>query len=207
MAFKKIENYVTFADLIIQATIDKNRTLQFLRQLDEAIDWGHIETVILQYYDIGRSQEGDRAYSPLMLFKALLLQKWFQISSDPELESQINDRISFKSFLKIPMDHPSPDHSTFSRFRSRLSKEAMMKINSALLNQFHQQGLSINKGVAVDARLVKSASSPLPTEKLDELRKKQDVPESKLDKNGKPKNFPVILSRIGQSKMISLILV
>ena len=48
------------------------------------------------------------------------------------------------------MDYPSPDHSTFSRFRKRLSKEAMMKINGELLYQFHQQGLSINEGVAVD---------------------------------------------------------
>ncbi len=57
----------------------------------------------------------------------------FKLKSDPELESQINDRISFKSFLKLPMDFPSPDHSTFSRFRKRLSKEAMNQINSELV--------------------------------------------------------------------------
>lgn len=69
----------------------------------------------------------------MLLFKCFLLQKWFQIKSDPELESQINDRISFKSFLKLSMDYPSPDHSTFSRFRKRLSKEAMNQMNSELL--------------------------------------------------------------------------
>ena len=31
--------------------------------------------------------------------ECLLLQKWFRIPSDPELETQINDRISFKKFL------------------------------------------------------------------------------------------------------------
>ena len=45
----------------------------------------------------------------------------FRIPSDPELENQINDRISFKKFLGLPMDKPSPDHSTFSRFRGRMS--------------------------------------------------------------------------------------
>ena len=49
----------------------------------------------------------------------MLLQKWFQIKSDPELESQINDRISFMDFLDIPLELPSPDHSTLSRFRKR----------------------------------------------------------------------------------------
>lgn len=33
------------------------------------------------------------------------------------------DHISFKSFLELPMDQPAADHSTFSRFRGRLSKK------------------------------------------------------------------------------------
>ena len=115
--------------------------------------------------------------------------KWFQIKSDPELESQINDRISFKSFLDMPWDCPSPDHSTFSRFRKRLSKDAMIQINSVLLKQFYQLGLSINEGVAVDARLVKSASKPVSKDKMKELIEKHDTPEGKLDKNGNLKKF------------------
>jgi hypothetical protein len=58
------------------------------------------------------------------------------IPSDPELESQINDRISFKSFFRLPFDMASPDHSTFSRFRRRLSEKAMTQNNSELLKQF-----------------------------------------------------------------------
>ena len=50
---------------------------------------------------------GGRASAPLLLFKCLPLQKRFQIKSDPELESRINDQISFKSFLSLPMDCPS----------------------------------------------------------------------------------------------------
>ena len=88
-----------------------------------------------------------------MLLKSMLLQKWFRIPSDPELENQINDRISFKKFLGPPLDKPSPDHSTFSRFRSRLSEEAMMKLNNVVLQEFAKRGLSINEGIAVDARL------------------------------------------------------
>jgi IS5 family transposase len=71
---------------------------------------------------VGTSAEGADAYPPPLLFKCLMLQKWFRINSDPELENQINDRLSFKKFLQLPLDKPSPDHSTFSRFRSRLSK-------------------------------------------------------------------------------------
>ncbi len=77
--------------------------------------------------------EGADAYPPLLLFKCFLLQKLFYLNSDTKLENQINDRLSFKKFLRLSFSKPSPDHSTFSRFRSRLSKEAMDQINSEIL--------------------------------------------------------------------------
>jgi IS5 family transposase len=118
-----------------------------------------------------------------------LLQKWFRIPSDPELESQINDRISFKEFLQLPLHMPSPDHSTFSRFRARLSKKGMIKINSEVLNQFAKEGLTINEGIAVDARLVKSASRPISKDEIEKRREMSKSPEGKVDKNGKPLKF------------------
>ena len=189
MAYKNIDKYFSFADMAIQRNMDKNRSLIFLKKIDQTIDWQPIETLLKKFYEPGKTNRGERAYSPLLLFKCMLLQKWFQIKSDPELESQINDRISFKSFLNLPMDYPSPDHSTFSRFRKRLSKDALININTVLLKQFHSCGLSINKGVAVDARLVKSASRPVSQERLEKIKTAAQTPEGKLDKNGNTKKF------------------
>ena len=205
MAYKKIERDFSFADIAVQKFADKNRSMLFLRQVNDTIDWQPVQDLLFKYYATGKAKEGERAYSPLLLFKCFLLQKWFQIKSDPELESQINDRLSFKSFLELPLDVPSPDHSTFSRFRKRVSKEAMIQINSALLKQFHQLGLSINEGVAVDARLVKSASRPASKDKLDKLEASQN-PEGALDKNGNPKNSPVTLIPTGLLKTINRIM-
>jgi IS5 family transposase len=189
MAYRKPQRHFSFADLAVETLADKNRALSVLKQLNATIDWKPIEQLLEQFYHTGKRAEGGKAYPPLLLFKCLMLQKWFQIPSDPELESQINDRISFKSFLGLPMDQPSPDHSTFSRFRSRLSKKAMVQLNSALLSQFDRMGITINEGIAVDARLIKSASKPVSNDKLDELRQKHDSPEGRLDKNGKEKKF------------------
>ena len=87
--------------------------------------------------------------------------------------------------MGLSFDQHSPDHSTFSRFRGRLSKEAMNRINSVVLQQFSQKGLTINEGVAVDARLVQSsASHPISNEEINKQREKRDTPEGKLDKNG-----------------------
>ena len=189
MGYKKMRNSLGFADLALASSLKHNRSLTLMNKLNEAINWARVEQILMAHYTVGTSGEGADAYPPLLLFKCMLLQKWFRINSDPELENQINDRLSFKKFLGLSFDRPSPDHSTFSRFRSRLSKNAMDQINSEILRQFEAKGLTINEGIAVDARLVKSASRPISNKEIDELKKKQASPEGKLDKKGKPKKF------------------
>ena len=157
--------------------------------LQKSILWDRIESILLKDYPVGHKKEGNRAYSPLFLFKCLLLQKWFRIQSDPELESQINDRQSFQVFLDISAQEASPDHSTFSRFRKRLTKGKFELIVGDILNQFSDQGLTINEGIAIDARIVKSASRPVSNKTLKKIREKRETPEGKFDKNGNPLKF------------------
>ena len=189
MGYKKMKQNLGFADFALASSMKHNRSLKNMEKLDKAIDWSRVDAILMNHYTIGSSDEGADAYPPLLLFKCMLLQKWFHIDSDPELENQINDRWSFKKFLHLPLSKPSPDHSTFSRFRKRLSKEAMDQINSEILQQFENQGLSINEGFAVDARLVKSASHPISHDEIKQLREKRNTLEGKVDKNGKPLKF------------------
>ena len=70
-----------------------------------------------------------------------------------------------------------------------MTTKAMDQINSEILRQFESQGLTINEGIAVDARLVKSASRPISNDKIKEARDKHDTPDGKLDKNGKSLKF------------------
>jgi intein/homing endonuclease len=51
-----------------------------------------------------------------------------------------------------------PDHSLFSKFRKRLTKGKFDLIVGDILNQFADQRLKINEGIAIDDRVVKSAS-------------------------------------------------
>jgi len=189
MGFKKTTRNLDFADLAMATCLEQNRSIKLMEQLNNTINWARVESILLSHYTVGTSEEGARAYPPLMLFKCLMLQKWFRIPSDPDLENQITDRLSFKTFLGLSFSQPAPDHSTFSRFRSRLPKQAMDAINSEILRQFEQQGLSINEGVAVDARLVKSASRPLSQDELKKQREHRQTEEGQCDKNGKPLRF------------------
>ena len=189
MGFKIKQKNLTFADLEKPFPDEKNRSLKTLMDLENAISWDRIESILMKDYPVGNKKEGNKAYLPLFLFKCLLLQKWFQIHSDPELENLINDRRSFRVFLGLSSHQPSPDHSTFSKFRKRLTKGKFDLIVGDILNQFSSQGLSINEGIAIDARIVRSASRPKSNKTLDKIRAKRATPEGKLDKNGKPLKF------------------
>ena len=56
----------------------------------------------------------------------------------------------------------------------------MDQINTEILRQFESQGLTINEGIAIDARLVKSASRPISNYQIKEFRF-TDIAKNKLD--------------------------
>ena len=107
MGYKKIDQNISFAELALESSLKHNRSLNIMEQMEKAINWSRVESMLMGHYAVGTSSEGADAYPPLLLFKCLLLQKWFRINSDPELEDQINDRLSFKKFLGLSFSKPS----------------------------------------------------------------------------------------------------
>jgi len=159
MSFKPDNQTLSFSDLELSQTKAKNNTLEHLKTLDQSIHWDPIESILLKNYPIGKKRKGALAYSPLMLFKCLLLRIWFQIKSDVELESLINDRFSFKKFIGLPMGESAPDSSTFSRFRKRLTLEKYDRVLSDISDQLSDQNLIIGMGRTLDLQVISTRSS------------------------------------------------
>jgi hypothetical protein len=65
MGFKKIESQIGFAELALASSMDKNRTLNTLEQMNKVVDWSRIEKILKKYYKVGTSAEGADAYPPL----------------------------------------------------------------------------------------------------------------------------------------------
>ncbi len=86
MAYKNMKKSFSFADLALESSVKNNRSIELMKQIKKSIDW---KNILLSHYEPGKSDEGANAYTPLLLYKCLLLQKWFHINSDPELENQI----------------------------------------------------------------------------------------------------------------------
>jgi IS5 family transposase len=88
------------------------------------------------------------------MVKMLVLQSWYGLS-DPELERQANDRISFHRFLGFP--DAVPDATTVWLFRERLADTGKdREVWAELQRQLDEKGLSIKKGVVQDASFITS---------------------------------------------------
>jgi hypothetical protein len=77
MGFKKMDSTLGFADLALASSLEHNRSIKLMEKLNKSIDWIKIDAILMAHYTVGTSGEGADAYPPLMLFKCMLLQKWF----------------------------------------------------------------------------------------------------------------------------------
>ncbi len=123
-----------------------------LADVEPLIDWGAFRPITADMFD-NRSQKGGRPnIDEVVMIKILVLQQWYGLS-DPELERQVADRISFRKFLGFSKN--VPDYSTVWRFRERLIETGKDKeIWKELQRQLDTQGLRVKKGVIQDATFI-----------------------------------------------------
>ena len=79
----------------------------FLSQIDLIVDWKPLCAIIEKAYTKRRKHNGRPCHSPLVLFNVELLRTWYGLS-DAEVESQVNDRLSFSRFVGIALDDSAP---------------------------------------------------------------------------------------------------
>jgi len=154
-----------------------SRSTKRLQKIDEWLDWKPL-------YEIGRridktSPKGGQPRKPVRwMIRGLFLQYLYQLS-DPQLEDQLIDRLSFRRFVGLPLDQSVPDFSTFWRFREALTSQGLVSEMFAEINrQLEAKGLLFKQGTVVDASIINSPGRPLSDKKRAELDKK---PSSQID--------------------------
>lgn len=154
---------------------------QQLNKIDQLVDWRPFEQLLSKIY---ASPTGRPSHPVLLLFKALLLQTWHNLS-DYALEETLDDRLSFRRFVSLSASEKAPDHSVFSRFRDELIKHKVHdRLFSELQRQLEERGLVIKKGTLVDATVIEAAPKrPLHNEDGSTGKSKQD-PDAQWTKKG-----------------------
>jgi IS5 family transposase len=163
---------MTFADMEITQNRKVSRVSVKLDKINSIVDWEKVLEVV-KVVDRTDKEKGGCPHKDLLVkVKMLFLQSLYNLS-DPELEDQINDRLSFQRFAGLDMSETVPDYSTIWRFRDRLSEEGAGDKLFDLINSYlDARGLFMKKGTIVDASIVESTNRPLSKEKRKALEEK-----------------------------------
>jgi IS5 family transposase len=133
----------------------QGRRRDVLAEIDGLVDWVPFAQALK---DVHAAAKGEPAYPPLVMFKVLLLQRWYGLS-DPAMESALFDRISFLRFAGFSSEDETPDHTTIWRFREALGKAGLIeRLFAALALQLDGRGVTVKEGTLIDASIVQSAA-------------------------------------------------
>lgn len=117
---------------LADALATEHKALTELDDVHDLIDWDRIESMLSC---IHANKKGEQAWPPLVMFKAMLLQSWYNLS-DPHLEKQLARDLLFRRFVGLSVADSVPDHSTLWRFRNNPMVE---NLQGALLKEINDQ--------------------------------------------------------------------
>ena len=151
----------SFADALVTARKGPDR----LGKLSSVVKWYRFEKVLKPLDK--ESAVGRPAYSPLVMFKALLLQRLYGLS-DAELEEALYDRLSFRRFCGLGLEEVVPDHTTLCRFRNHLVEASLLdKLFLELDRQLDAAGLILRRGTMLDATIIETDTARPPRSNSD----------------------------------------
>jgi transposase len=143
---------LSFADALSDPRLGANRRLE---AIGAAIDWAPLAALSAR---LRPGRTGRPPYEPLVMLKALLLQRLYALS-DPQLEEALFDRLSFRRFCGFAAGEGAPDETTLCRFRQDAAESGVLE---ACLDEVNRQlaakGLILKTGTLIDATIIAAKS-------------------------------------------------
>ena len=146
----KRDNQPTFFDMVVQQRGATNKVLEIISR---EVHFSAVEQRVAATYRAG----GRPACRVGVLVRVMILQHLYGLS-DPQVEEQIKDRLSFQKFVQLDSGETVPDETTVCRFRQRLIECALHEQLLEMLNgQLEARGYIVKRTTLVDATIVESS--------------------------------------------------
>jgi len=168
---------MSFNKFILKQQYEKVKGLgDRLELMRQQIDWKPFIPLVKGVFHDDKETGGRPHTDELVVVRSMLLQAWYNLS-DPELEFQCHDRLSFRNFLGFP--EQIPDFTTIWKIRDRLKEAGIDKqIWDELQRQLDMKGFKVKKGMIQDASFIEA-----------DLGKKRYRKEKKARKKGEPVKY------------------
>jgi len=148
-----------------------------LALMKDQIEWEPFIPLVRSVFHDDTIRGGRPHTDELVVVRSMLLQAWYGLS-DPELEFQCHDRLSFRHFLGFPQT--IPDFTTIWKIRDRLVAAGVDQlIWDEVQRQLDRKGYRVKKGVIQDASFIEA-----------DLGKKRYQREKKLGGTAEPGSSP-----------------
>lgn len=141
------------------------------RQLAEHGFDKYVEGMCARYY---ADKMGRPGLAPGVYFRCLLLGYFEGIDSERGIAWRAADSLSLRDFLGIPASKPTPDHSTISKTRKRISLDAHQAVFTWVLGVLDRTGLIKGKTIGVDATTLEANAAMKSIVRRDDGRNYQE---------------------------------
>ena len=127
----------------------------FLKRLDKLVSFDFVRDITKSYY----SHTGKPSIDPKVLVKMLLVGYLFDIRSERKLIEEITLNLAYRWYIGYDLDEEVPDHSVFSKARTRFGKKLFLDIFEKILTKCIDLGLVSKEGMLIDSTIVRADAS------------------------------------------------
>lgn len=170
------DSEVKFPLEVLEKLIDKD---SLVVKVEAIVNWEEIKHLLESKVKRGSAKAGQKPYSSVLLFKVLLLQRWYNLS-DAKVEEAIKTRIDFMWFTNFGLANQHlmyPDETTICRFRNQIVKagieERLLKIVNEQLENLNLK-VKISEGALIDATLIQASTNSTSKPKVIVEDRKED---------------------------------
>lgn len=148
---KQAKGFFDESDRLAQLKATKDPLIKLKERIDFELFRPQLEEAM---YKEGKGIGGARPYDYVLMFKILILQRYYNISDDM-MEYAILDRLSFMRFLDLTLADKVPDAKTIWHFREQIvQKDIVGKLFDRFKEELQKNHLIANEGKIVDASFV-----------------------------------------------------
>lgn len=133
------------------------RTEKLLGKIDKVVPWKVLAKEVENRRRLALGGVGRPRTNIIRLIKCLFVQGLYNLS-DPEMEDQLRDRISFQKFLEISKAKEIPDETTINRFKNELAEMGYQEdIFTHTQSILHEKEYNVEKGCIQDGTFIEQS--------------------------------------------------